>query len=86
MTSAQRFAAEWLAKAQFARTCTERGVPWPAWSTGATIVVAVILRDIIKLAALDCTETDALERLRQEIAAPHLDTAAHWLADIRTQL
>ncbi len=35
MTSrADRYAHDWLDKAKFARTFTEQGEPWPAWSTG----------------------------------------------------
>jgi hypothetical protein len=54
--SAQRYATDWLTKAEFARSCNERNAPWPAWSTGDTLAVAVLLRDTATFAALDCTE------------------------------
>ena len=86
MTSADRFATDWLDKAQFARTCTDRDEPWPAWSTGEVLAVAVILRDTAMLTRLGYTEVEALDRLRYDIRKPDLNTAAQWFADIRTQL
>jgi hypothetical protein len=86
MTSAQRFATEWLANAQFARTCTDRGEPWPAWSTGEVLAVAVLLRDTAMLARVGYTEVEALDRLRYDIGKPDLNTAAQWFADIRARL
>ena len=77
-TKADRYATDWLAKAQFARRSTELGEPWPA--------VAVILQDMRKLADLDYTEVDALERLRYDIDLPDLNTAAQWFEDLRARL
>jgi hypothetical protein len=84
--SAQRYATDWLTKAEFARSCNERNAPWPAWSTGDTLAVAVLLRDTATFATLDCTEGEALQRLRHDIGAPNLDAAARWFAKIRTRL
>jgi hypothetical protein len=84
--SAQRYATDWLTKAEFARSCNERNAPWPAWSTGDTLAVAVLLRDTATFAALDCTEGEALQRLRHDIGAPNLDAAARWFAKTRTRL
>ncbi|KZF07769.1 hypothetical protein A2J03_22270 [Rhodococcus sp. EPR-157] len=85
-TPADRYATDWLAKAQFARTCNESGEPWPAWSMGELLAVAVILQDMRKLADLDYTEVDALERLRYDIDLPDLNTAAQWFEDLRARL
>jgi hypothetical protein len=84
--SAQRYATDWLTKAQFARSCNERNAPWPAWSTGDTLAVAVLLCDTTALAALDCTEVEALQRLRHDIGAPDLDAAVRWFAKLRARL
>jgi hypothetical protein len=84
--SAQRYATDWLTKAQIARSCNERDVPWPEWSTGDTLAVAVLLHDTIRLAALDFTEVEALQRLRHDIGSPDLDAAVRWFAIIRARL
>ncbi|MGB2720380.1 MAG: hypothetical protein WBG53_19460 [Rhodococcus sp. (in: high G+C Gram-positive bacteria)] len=86
MTSADRFATDWLDKARFARTCNDRDEPWPAWSTGEVLAVAVLLRDTAMLTRLGYTEVEALDRLRYDIGKPDLDTAAQWFADIRARL
>ncbi|MFY2787454.1 hypothetical protein [Rhodococcus sp. MALMAid1271] len=83
---ADRYATDWLDKAQFARTCNELGEPWPAWSTGQHLAVAVLLQDMRKLADLDYTEVDALERLRYDVDLPDLNAAAQWFADLRDRL
>ena len=74
-TPADRYAADSLEKAQFARTCNELGEPWPAWSTGQHLAVAVLLQDMRKLAELDYTEVDALERPRYDIELLDLNAA-----------
>jgi hypothetical protein len=85
-TKANRYATDWLAKAHFARRCNDLAEPWPAWSTGELLAVAVILQDMRKLADLDYTEVDALERLRYDIDLPDLNTAAQWFEDLRARL
>lgn len=86
MASAERYAIDWHDKATFARACDKRGEPWPAWSTGEVLAVALILRDTTRLATLDYTEAQALERLRPHIGKPDLDTTAEWFANIRARL
>ncbi|MGF0313817.1 hypothetical protein [Rhodococcus sp. IEGM1428] len=83
---ADRYATDSLEKAQFARTYNELGEPWPAWSTGQHLTVAVLLQDMRKLADLDYTEVDALERLRYDIELPDLNAAAQRFADLRDRL
>jgi hypothetical protein len=86
MISAQRYATDWLIKAEFARSCNGRNAPWPAWSTGDTLAVAVLLRDTAALAALGFTEVEALQRLRHDIGASDLDAAARWFTKLRARL
>lgn len=52
-TKADRYATDWLAKAHFARRCNDLAEPWPAWSTGELLAVAVTLQDMRKLADLE---------------------------------
>jgi hypothetical protein len=84
--SAQRYATEWLAKATIARSCNEKNIPWPEWSTGDTLAVAVLLHDTTTLAALDFTEVEALQRLRHDIGSPDLDAATRWFAILCARL
>ena len=86
MTSAERYATDWLDKARTAGFCTDRNEPWPPWSMGQVLAVAVLLQDMRKLADLDYTEVDALERLRYDIELPDLNTTAQWFADLRARL
>ncbi|OZC96125.1 hypothetical protein CH275_26665 [Rhodococcus sp. 06-235-1A] len=86
MASADRFAIDWLDKARFARACDKLGEPWPAWSTGEVLAVAVLLRDTATLTRLGYTEVEAHDRLRYDIGKPDLDTTAEWFANIRARL
>ncbi|MEV6967556.1 hypothetical protein AB0M47_20875 [Hamadaea sp. NPDC051192] len=61
--------ADWLAKARTARELDAAGKPWPAWSTGETLAVALILRRADLLADLDYTPVKALMKLSDDIGA-----------------
>lgn len=76
MTNAQRYGDDWLNLARIARSCNERNEPWPPWSMGEILAVAVLLRDSQTLTRLEYTEVEALERLRYDIEKPDLDAAA----------
>lgn len=85
-TAADRRAPDMLAKAQLARTCNELGEPWPAWSTGEQLAVAVLLQDTDTMVGLGYTEHDALQRLRRTYGFHQLATATQWFADLRARL
>jgi len=63
-----RYHADWLAKAVHAANLAE-DEPWPAWSTGEVLAVALILGRGDMLDAEGYTEDEALERLRHDIGA-----------------
>ena len=81
----RRLPAEWLAKARHVRRLRP-GERWPAWSTGELLAVALIVGDDEQLAAMDYTQTEALDRLRYEIGEPSVEAAAAVFADLRAQL
>ena len=81
-----RYAANWLDKARFARICNENGEKWPPWSTGEILAVALILDDAGMFIALDITKQEALDRLRYDLELPDIVGAARWFADLRAQL
>ena len=71
-SAAEGFFADWVAKARLARRLTEAEAPWPAWSMGECLAVAVILDDEEELRSLSYTRAEAIERLRYDLC---LDTA-----------
>jgi hypothetical protein len=62
---------DWIAKARYARTCQRADEPWPAWSTGEELAVALILQDTGRLESMEYTVQQALDRVRHDL---HLDT------------
>jgi len=66
---------DWLNKARFVHRLAPTE-PWPAWSTGELLAVAVILHDTQQLAAMQYTRDEALERLRHDIGLPNIADAA----------
>jgi hypothetical protein len=66
--------ADWSRKARFAASLRP-DQPWPAWSTGELLAVALILHDERMLTALEYTRREALDRLRYDIGAPSVDAA-----------
>lgn len=83
---ADRCAAQWLVKAQSALHCDREGRPWPAWSLGDTLAVAVLLHAGERLIDLDYTEVEALDRLRHDIDMPNTITAQRWFDQVRSHL
>ena len=65
---------DWLSKARF--VASRPGRPWPAWSTGELLAVALILDDTITLDYLGYTQAEALDRLRYDIGQPTVAGAA----------
>ncbi len=80
----EHFRQDWLAKAMHAGNLAP-GEPWPAWSTGEVLAVAVILHRDDMLADLGYTEEEALERLRHEIGADR-DEGRAFFTDLREQV
>ncbi len=76
---------DWLARARVAKSL-RHDEPWPAWSTGETLAVALILDDATRLADEDYTRAEALERLRHEIGEPTVAAAGAVFAQLRDRL
>lgn len=91
-----RLLADWLGKAHHAIWCNANGEPWPAWSTGEILAVALLLNDDEELTAMAYTRDEALDRLRWDLGDPSSGRvlpqpisraeAAAALADLRQQL
>ncbi|WP_280764199.1 hypothetical protein [Prescottella agglutinans] len=62
------------------------GEPWPAWSTGELLAVALILNDEQRLQALGYTADQAVNRLRFDLQLPTVAEAAERFAELRTRL
>lgn len=75
----------WLSKARLIRS-QPAGEPWPAWSTGEILAVAVLLDDTDHLAAEGYTTDEALERLRFEIDEPTIPAARAVFDQLRAAL
>ena len=80
-----RMLQDWLSQARYAASLP-LNQPWPAWSTGELLAVALILEDDDMLAALDHTADEALERLRHEINEPTRAAAAAVFTQLRHHL
>jgi hypothetical protein len=82
----EQMLADWLGKAKLAVWLSARGKPWPAWSTGECLAVALILDDVDGLRWLGYTRSEALERLRFDIGEPTVDTADKVFVGLRQRL
>ncbi len=80
-----RLLDDWLNKARLVRRL-DPGQPWPAWSSGEVLAVAVIIDDRDRLAAAGYTADEALERLRFDIGEDTVESARTVFADLRAQL
>lgn len=76
-----QYATDWLTKAIHAVNLAP-GEPWPAWSTGETLAVALILNRADVLDAAGYTEDEAMERLRHDIGADAFDVR-QFFTDLR---
>ena len=81
----QRLATDWLSKARFAAALSP-GEPWPAWSTGEVLAVALILGDTDELAAMGYTREEALNRLRYDLGLPSVAVAGAVFDQMSAQL
>lgn len=61
-----RFLNDWLRKARFVAD-GPADEPWPAWSTGECLAVALILGDVDMLQAMEYTAEEAMHRLRFDL-------------------
>lgn len=77
--------ANWLAKAKLAQSLGP-DEPWPAWSTGECLAVALILDDRAELTAMGYTADEALERLRWDIGAASVGEAYEVFYRLRQQI
>lgn len=83
--TAARHLDDWLSKARLVRSLPD-GEPWPAWSTGETLAVALIVGDEQRLADEGHTLVEALERLRYDIGEPSAGAALDVFLRLRSQL
>ncbi|WP_430335971.1 hypothetical protein [Rhodococcus sp. ACT016] len=60
--------------------------PWPAWSAGEVLAVALILDDAQRLQILGYTADQAVDRLRFDLQLPTVVEAAQRFAELRTRL
>lgn len=75
----------WLSKAQLIRRLAP-DAPWPAWSAGETLAVAILLGDVDRLAAQGYTVDEALDRLRFDIGAETIAEAREAFDQLRVSL
>ncbi len=80
-TNRDRFFQDWLTKAYHAASL-DPGEPWPAWSAGEVLAVALILRRTDVLDRLGYTEDEALDRIRFDIGADHAEIRT-FFTDLR---
>lgn len=83
--SRDRLQRDWVAKARLVRTLRQ-DQPWPAWSTGEVLAVALLLDDEEQLAAMEYTRQEALERLRFDLGVPSTTAAAEVFDRLRDQI
>ncbi|WP_280763512.1 hypothetical protein [Prescottella agglutinans] len=62
------------------------GEPWPAWSAGEILAVALILNDEQRLQTIGYTADQAVNRLRFDLQLPTVAEAAERFAELRTRL
>lgn len=77
--------ADWMGKARLAHSLGP-DEPWPAWSTGECLAVALILDDTETLTAMDYTRNEALDRLRYDLRLPSAAVAGSVFDQLRADL
>jgi len=78
-----RFADDITKRARLA--LADDGHPWPAWSTGEQLFVALVLDDTEYLADVQWTRAEAIGRLAGEIYGSTADAEA-WIGTVRAAL
>lgn len=78
--AASAFGKSIAAKARW--VTAHKGDLWPAWSTGETLAVALVLNDAAMIAAEGFTREQALSRLAGDIAGTMAD-AEQWIVEVQ---